>query len=395
MPQIPVNLSSAIETLREEGPSSEASERTRRALLSRTRPKGLPIRYAFALTTIAVLVAVLWPRESLSVPWSYAADQTAKAPALHRVELNEDGKVYEETWRQGDKRATVLYDRTGKVIFEDRSDGKRLFMYTDFPGRPRTSNPNWVRSGSIITLSQREIEESRPFFEDYVESLLTQKDVSVLEQRSVITESGPRILYRLKKARNPYILTVYADPESGRVRKIVSTGRVCNVDYPQAISQDVFRPAPRATKGVRVFDAAIEQAEAEKILKRGLGQKGDIELRLVALDASGVLWVLWTGPAPDGQASRPFKAPGKRLGRAFGPRAFTQSFALEPRSGVAPSIGKRLGGMGRELKDKAASTIDLQVPDTHGYVEFKSVPIMRIGSLDHLADVLGTRSPRR
>lgn len=397
MPQIPVNLDSAIATLKEETPSSTARTNARR-LLTDVRPTRLLFpRLALAAVVASAAVAiVLWPRPTLSAPWSVAAKQTANVWASHRVERNAQGVVVMEIWQEGDKLAMTAMDgKTGRPLIEMRRNDQAYFDYFNFhQENSKDRNPNAAPAAVRGTNKPHGRSYDVANF-DLVKSLLSDKNVEVLEQRNITTPDGDRIFYKLHSKLAGNTLGVYAEPQTGRIRKIVSTpsGTVATIEYPKRIDPKIFDVNVPVPKGTITFDIDVEMEQARKTISRGLGSKAGVTLRLVAMDAQGSLWVLWTGAPPAGTLVRPFKVDGAKLGKPFGIPAFTTNWPHARVSLPAPSIGLRLGGMARPMLTKAPSTLNISIPTPKGYVDFSGVPYQRINMIYDLSEPLGLTKP--
>ncbi|HVT13810.1 MAG TPA: hypothetical protein VHE55_16225 [Fimbriimonadaceae bacterium] len=385
----PVNLDSALETLREERPREEAVRKTREFLTAPPRRSVLVPRLTLgALAAIAIVV--FYPRATASLAWSQAVKSSSEVYVMHRVEHNRAGVVTFEVWQDGHKKAMVLRDKEGRVACEMRNDEHRLFDYFNFPdGRPK--NPNAVSPGILSDVSEAFLNISRSG-EDLIGDLLSRKDIVVLSQKEGRDAEGPVTVYQLTtKEPHSETLTVDVQTSTGRIKRVVSrpSGAIATVEYPKSIDPSVFEPRPHAVHGIRIYDLQQEEAQAKQTLSAPLGNSGGVKLRLVLLDSKGTLWALWTGAPPDGRLSKPFRAPGLRLGQPFGPAAFTAGYAKDPYSEECPSIGQRLEGMGREALSKVGDQIDVEVPGPKGAVMFRHVPVIRIRELHDMGRILG------
>lgn len=397
MPQIPVNLNSAIETLKEEMPSEEARARASQALSTR-RPRASWIpRLALVGGAIGVAMAIiLWPRPTLGSPWSVAALQTANVPASHRIERSATGETLMEIWQEGGKMAMTAHDpKTRRVILLMRRNDKQHLSYFNFyPPRPKDRNPNATPAAT----KGRNDGRSRPYDAanfDLVKTLLDDKNVKVLDQRNVTTPEGERTYYKLRSTLAGHTLDVYAEPQTGRIRKIVSVpnGTIATIEYPATIDPAVFDVNVALASDAVTYDIDEETAQARRTLAAGLGSKGGVTLRLAAMDSSGSLWVLWTGATPEGNLSKPFKVTGVKLGKAYGLPALTTSWKKARVSLPAPGIGVRLGGMARPVLTKAPKTLDISIPTPSGYVLFRQIAYQRINLIYDLSEPMGWSKP--
>ncbi|HWA81984.1 MAG TPA: hypothetical protein VG820_01020 [Fimbriimonadaceae bacterium] len=385
----PVNFDSALETLKEERPSTETRRKARESLDARHPRPFLVPRLALGALAIAAII-VFYPRQKAAAAWGWAVKSSSDVPIVHRVERDRSGTIICEIWQDGKKRAEVMRDKHGKLVCEMRNDEHRLFDYFDFQST-RSKNPNAVTPGIVTDVSQRFLDISR-YGADLISDLLDRKDVVILSQKEGQDASGPVTVYQLTmKEPHAETLTVDVETATGRIKRVVSrpSGTIAIVEYPKSIDPSVFEPRPQVAKGVRVYDLQEEESRAKERLATSLGDKGGVKLRLVLLDARGTLWVLWTGAPPDGRLSKPFLASGLRLGQPFGPAAFTSGFKKDPFSQECPAIGQRLEGMGREALTRVGDRIDVEVPGPNGKVAFRNVSVLRIREIHDLGRLLG------
>lgn len=390
MPQIPVNLESATQSLREETPSPHAAAKIRRALDA--RPTRTP-RYAFALATVlagTIAATALWPHE-VRASWLQSIEITKNATTVHRVEMDGDRTMY-ELWQQGAKRAFYVRDRQGRLITEQRSDGKRMFNYFNFYRGEQKKLPNAFEAGRLIDVNPKWDAYARG--DTLIDQLLKQQWLKEVSHFEVDTADGKRIRYdlKMKDRRDPsgdQHLTVDVEPETGRIRKAVNGNTVSTISYPESIPASVFQPRPHLAQGVVTVDANQVKRDAAKRIARGLGTKNGVTLRLVAMDCGGALWAVWSGYLPDGKLSRPFELIGVPCGPAYGLKALTASYKQDKLARVSPVVGLKLGGMSRGPKVKIGDTVDIKVPAPKGYAEFRHVPVMRIYDIRDVEQEIG------
>lgn len=385
-----VEFDEALKVLREDTPRAEATRRAVQAVIAGPRPISWPKPLAAGLVSVA-LAAILWPRPSTSGAWAQSVANTLAATTLHQTHYGADGQVSLEQWRQGAASASVLYYRHRKVLAVQRSDGKRAYVYFNWTlgktgGKSTVKAPINAREVALICDGD---DHARLAFElpyESVSKLLSQKGVHVVEHRPEADGRPER--YRLKiTAPFPSELYAEVDSKGARINRLYSLkGKLTSrIDYPDSISPAVFDPQGSDLPKVETVDLTATTARATERIKQGLGQDGPVTLRLVALDADGALWALWTGAAPDPKLTHPFRVPGVSLNSPFGMKALTSG----DRSSVAPSIQKPLEGMARIPNSKIGSTVDVDVPYSGGVAHFRHVPVLRISDLHHYNKVLG------
>lgn len=406
----PVDLERALETLRAECPTSEATEQAREALfrtipppIDVTPPLTLPTRRGLARPLTAMLIVtslafvVLMPRTTAGSAWAQTLTQSFDSVPIHSVSRMANGKVGYEQWRSGRKRAHVLYDRNGKALMEQSDNGQWLYnsassMFID-PKRPnarlwgtvsRSIGPNFLGS---------EIQYGSP------EALLKQRGVEVVNHEPA--ENGKPEAYRLR------IPMPYREAKEERLAEIGNDGRIrrltypngrggVDIEYPESIPDAVFEPRPHAIPVPDVFTGK-DYETIQRDLRQGLGKRGPVTLRSVIVTGDGDLWVFWTGALPDGKASLPFSINSVKCGPAFTNKIFTTAWRESPKMNGVPveTKGPRLGGMGRTPFTKLGPTIDLEIPYPGGTARFRKVRYRRVGLIQNVSDILGAKRDYR
>lgn len=407
----PADLESMIEALRQELPSPEQVYRAHRRMKPRrTSRSSLSVRLALAGLAAGAITYVVWPRESTGSAWARTLESMNDASIVHTVSYASNGAVASESWISGHKRAIVMYSpKDHSVWSEQRTDGLRDYiffeagLYQGLDGKSTARLPNARAYGTVRTNPSDFIQLRAEEFE-FLDQVLQGKGTVVKSKHDIDTPEGKRTLYDIemsyvvsvngkKQVLKSNELAAYVEPNTHRIRRIqYGNGGYEVIDYPNAVPENTFQPAPQAFKNVEFHDLDADQAAVKTDVAHGVRSRSGVTLRLVALDATGNLWVLWTGaPLPDGRLSRPFRVNGVRAGAAFGPRAFTTKFKMDKVSGPAPSLGTRLGGMSRPLLDKVRKTVGIEVPAYGRYIRFDDVPIRRIANIGSFAQILGMR----
>ena len=379
----PVDVRRALEALRLESPTPEQTERLLHVLHRPARRRNVARPLAFAMITAALALALVFPpRVPANAAWAVTVAHTLEAPS-YSVERGDDGKITMQEWRDGRKRAHVLYFRDGKPGMEWRDDGVRNYNFAGnvFSG----SGPNAHPWGDV-SRSWGGYRDFQPH--GSIGSLLRQKGIEIVAHEEAA--GGKPETYRLRVPR-PWLRKkeeqVAELDAQGRVVRLTTPGQRQEtlIQYPSSIPAAVFEPRPHAITGVDVFDMAANSAKIERTIRRGLGTQGPVTLRAALLTGDGDLWVFWTGALPDLSLKRPYSVPGVRCGFPFTNRVFTTDWKSSPKMNGVPqaTTGPRLGGMGRTPLAKLGSTVDLDVPYAGGVARFRRVPIIRLGLIQH------------
>lgn len=322
-------------------------------------------RVLLPLAVAAAAGLFLWPRTTSDAAWATIADRTNEALRWHQVQRDRKGKILYEGWRDGDKRAGYLGDN---FPYEFRSDGRRMFVHIGPPkGAKYERLPNAVRYGTIGRAGSIGFEAKTS-----VETLLGSKHVTELSRKVV----GDQLILRLKYPVESGVV-VTADRADGRIREIESKSSVTRFEYPDAIPNEVFDPTRPRTKGLVVFDRSVIRREATRTMRRGLGTSGDVTLRLVALDAYGKVWAMWTGPRPKWKSTDLLELPGvsskpspvERMLSAANPSP--AAIGGLPVSGLCVGPQVKIGNRLREIR------ITVSGQST----TFRNVPVLRLSSL--------------
>lgn len=359
--------------LRDEPHDPSSTDRLLASL--RSAPRRLPVtRLALAAGVAALAAVALVPRsQGPGAAWAQVLASARSDVPVHIVSRDAKGDKSMEVWGEGVKRATILWDRDGNVYMENRDDGQRRIAY--FKGL----------NGDLATLSP--VRGRSPF------------DPAASDARKILrwyAMSGPGPTGPVRNgALDVWTLAipgqeavrVESDPATGRVLRVFREESVETFKYPADVPDSVFEPRLRVARA-RVYDTAGERRRLLPGLTRGLGTKGDVTLRLVARDVDGALWVLWTGPAPDGAYHRPVRVIGARVGKPFGYGALTDRGG-PPKSVVSPLIGKRIVGMALPLKGATPREVTVEIPVPGGYRMFANVPVQPLLSIRHWSGDLG------
>lgn len=386
-----LNVGRALETLRGERPRPEAADALLNALHRPARRRSVARPLAFAMMTTALALALVFPpRTKAGAAWAQTLANTFDSPAVHSVSHTTNGAKGMEEWRSGRKRAHVLYFRDGKPGMEWRDDGKRLYnyaaMFTD------SSSPNSRRWGMVSKSPGVGLLYEMPYGSP--ERLLKSPGVEVLAHDEASGDKPetyrlriPGPLPRLPKR------TALAELDSmGRIHRISTPGEegATTIDYPDRIPEVVFEPRPHAITGVGVYDILAQTKTIQNTLRKGLGKRGPVTLRLVTLDGYGTLWAFWTGALPDAKMSRPIRIPGIKGKEYATKKAFTSDWKPTPYGHLGPNVtGTRIGGMSFVPRQKLGSMVDLDVPYPGGVARFRNVPVLRVSLLNHYEQLLG------
>jgi hypothetical protein len=325
---------------------------------------------------------------------------TAEAPNVHRIELNEKGRVTEEFWQSKNKEAFYLMTKDNVLLGELRSDGRRRFNYFDLWRQEPQSLPNARKTGKIADARGSDFPVT--YGTNFVNDLLKDPDTSLKGSKRIDTPDGPRTRYEITFTNYATVLKkrvkigvqsgfVEAEVDSGKIRKIVSLDgkMITNIDYPETIPDEVFAPRSHLVKGLEVHDLTAENKSITHQLATGIAAHDGIVLRLVLLDEDGDLWAIWTGAPVDGKLSHPFRVLGIRTGQGFGPRGFTSNWKNDPRSKASPVTGGRLNGMARPVLEKMADHVSIEIYRDGRYVPFRDIPVMRIAAISDFEKTLG------
>jgi hypothetical protein len=386
----PVNVPRALETLREERPSAEATESLLRALRQPAPRRSIARPLAFGLMAAALAMALFYPPHTKAgSAWAQTLANSLDVPATYSVSRNAKGELDGEYWVAGPKSATVLY-RKGKPIIEMRGDGKRRFNLVDWGGwgGPPAANARvyGMVSQDWHMPSQWEVSYAS------LDALLKRPGLKVLSHEAA--KDGQPEKYRLSvKTGRTFEIVAEIDQSVRRVAAVVEpkSGARTTIEYPSSIPDSVFEPRAQARAGVETYSSDELASQVQRTVRKGLGKRGPVNLRVVLLDANGALWAFWTGALPDPALSHPFSLPGVPCGPAVTNRVYTTGWRSSPRmNGIASgSEGPRVGGMARVPKVKLGSTVDIDVPYTGGVARFRKVPIIRIGLIQNLGTVFG------
>lgn len=410
----PFDLERAIDQLRTETPSPEATRKATQALLKPKRSQVRPRAIAFGAVTLATAV-LLWPRGVTGGAWAQIAQKTGVQTRVHttlRAVFGKEGmnaKPYSETWVDGKRYAANMYlpvegNGPRRIALWIRNDGKNDLFYNPMPAR--NGVPAWANVSKVQ-------EKAGPYWFGYallsssssiIDDVIKEAGWEVLEHKSGVEEGGQTWeryrLTRLYEGKYRHNVIAYADPETKLVRRIETLGQrgeimqICEMDYPASIPDSTFKV--EAPAGVEVRDMEQERAEVTALLKKGLGKKGKVNLRALLHDRAGGLWVLWTGGAPAGDFKYPVKVEGATK-PAYGLKEFTLSWEKAPhKTKPAPGVGERLGGMAIPIWKKLDRvTVTVPVLDASGRktgsVTFRNVPVRQIGSIYDFAEELGIR----
>lgn len=389
----PVDVRRALETLRAERPTPEATERAR-AAVRRPSPRRSPARpLTVAMITTALAVVVLTPRTHAGAAWAQTLANTLNAPASHSVDHWSSGKVAMEEWRSGVKRATVLYTDDGRVQTEMRNDGKLAVNYFNWNKVAEFHHEKPAPNALSFAIVSNDEPSGHGWAEKPVGSpkaMLSDPDIKVVAHQEA---SGDRPetyrleqTYRLggKPIGKSHAFTAEIDPASGRIRALIQDprkfkGRMetfrTEIDYPASIPASVFAPRVQVAKVAVTYDLVAQDKAVQRTLREGMGRRGPVVLRSVFLDGEGALWVYWTG--------------------ALDTRTLTLRGV--PREGGAQRNAYPSGLTGLRLvpSAKLGSAVDLDIPYPGGVARFHSVPIWRIGFISHVQDVLMAFRPAR
>jgi len=385
MSQKPVDIESGLQELRTHGPSAEVTARMARRLKSGPSRR-FPVKPLVAFMVAAGAIVVVWPRHS-ELAWATARIRSDEAPKSHRASYDPWGKVNVEEWRDGNRSAVYGLAKGDKVLWENRCDGKRQFLYFDFKvgDLPNSFMPGILVDGSYPKLSFLN--------SDVIGEVLKpgNKNVQLLDQKRL----GDRERYHIRTIK-PFKSEqfVYAEVGTGLIREIrqVNSRGVTKIDYPDHIDDSIFEPHPQKAQVSEVIDESKQTKEIDEQIQNGIQTVDGVTLRLALLDYTGSLWLFWTGAPPDPAYRHPATIPGVKTGPAFGKAAFTTAYASAKGSGPAPALGKRLEGMALPLYTKIGSKLaQVVIPTSHGKVVFHDVPVKRIFMINHYAGSLGVK----
>lgn len=347
-----------------------------------------------ALTAAGGLLAVvLWPRTE-GAAWAQVAAKLGNDAPTHIVGRNREGAVQFEQWRDDLRFASMIKGSTGKVMYESRTDGERRFTYVRMPATKPLS-PNRLEAATLKAETHSDAAFARRFMGEFftLAAQLKQPGVKAKGPRRVTTPNGERDRYELTidKKWDSWGTVIDVEPGSGRVTRILDpkSGYTHEIGYSTAIPKGVFAPRASYSQPDTTYVVPDQEKVVESRLRSGLGQKEGIVLRLALLDRNGSLWLFWTGAAPDGRMSRPFRVPGVRLGPAYGPSAFTTTRKGLPPAHPSPVTGTWLDGMSRATLDRIGSEISVEVPGKAGYVRFDHVPVLRVADMYDFGKELG------
>lgn len=393
----PVDVPRALSTLRSETPTSEQTESILRALDRPAPRRSLARPLALTMTATAVALALVFaPRSPRGSAWAQTLASSFDAVTSHSVSYETGGKVGMEEWREGRKRAHVLYNRKGTPMMEWRDNGEHFYNYA---GDMFTSDaPNARRWGAVYRSVRPGMMYEVPYGSP--EELLKQPGVEVLAHREA--KDGKPESYAIRvPGLEPNMIKQPATVEvrDGRIVRIrwSTLGNEVKIDYPASIPDGVFDPRPQTIRGVDVYDLEKTGTALKQTLRKGLGKSGPVTLRAVLMTGPGELWAFWTGALPDPGLKRPFSIPGVPCGKPFTTKLFTKAWEKSPTINGLPKpvSGERLGGMARVPSQRLGSTVNLDIPYKGGVAHFRNVPITRIGIIQHVDDVLGVERQYR
>lgn len=374
-----VDLDTAIQELRTEGPAPDLAERLTRGLRGRT-PSIRP-RVLIGGALVAACLVAFWPHGSEGVAWAQSQANTAKAVRTHQRWFFPDGKLRGESWTDGMRRADYTLDKDGAVAIEYRSDAKRTFFYST--NRYVKDTPNSERAGAIITNRFRAPTYSG--MRQIDEFLKLQKAV-VLSQKEEQTSEGSRTIYEVKTIESSrFPSKVVAETDTGKIREITQyDGSKTLIDYPDQIPDEVLDVTKPKAEGIKIYDAEVEKRQVATMMKKGFGTVKGVSLKAAVIDRYGTIWFLWTGWLPDGAMSRPVVLTGIPCSRPAGPKEFTSSYKPKNKEKARYPMmnGVRMGGMALTPRVKVGSTLkEVVIPGPHGKAVFHNIPLLRVSSL--------------
>jgi hypothetical protein len=395
----PVDIDRAAESLKDQVPSQDVTERARQFVHAQASPKPAGsvkraprARWLAVAATVAIAGVFLWPRSVSGVSWAQTVQTTLDAPNMIETSYFPNGRIALRIWRSGGKRATLLYQRNGAILWESHSNGKRTASYFDLLASedPNSLPPNARRFAAVWNdtshwLSQFELPVQS------IDALLHKRGLVILSHKTAL-ETGGADEYRVRIS-SPYKeeLSVIADATSHRIQSMTNTkdkGKEL-FTYPDKIPDDVFEPRIQEVKGVETYDYAEQNLEVHRRISQGLGKVSPITLRLVVLDSDGALWAFWTGDLPDRRLTHPMRLPGVPTKDPQTFREFTSDHAKAAGAHPAPSIHEWLGGMAVTPKIKLGDTVDVDIPYKGGIAHFHHIPILRTSMLRFVQEELG------
>lgn len=373
----PVDMNDALATLRRERPTEGQQAALLRAV---ARPPARRIARPIALVATVAAVATLLllpPRMRSGSAWAQTLDATLNAPTSHSVYRDPSGLSIVE-WRSGQKRTRLHYVKSGFPVYESRSDGKRrVRVYRSPEGGPNV-RPYAVVDRSVILPEEYDL----PFTD--LPKLLRQPNLKVVSHTPA---SGDRPeTYRLKVTKPfPEEYVAEIDPSLHRIVRLKSirAGGEQVFDYPSEIANTFF-DLSSSLDGLDVYDVATQNALIRKRQERGLGKKGPVTLRLVALDGQGRLWVHWTGGLdhlPPMGVSGPIRLVGVPSSKPQGTGLWFQNGRKGPTvGGRATLISERFARTMVVPRRKIGNEVSVEIPYPGGVARFKDVPVLRISS---------------
>lgn len=399
MSPTPVDIDRAVNSLKDQVPSQDVTERARRfvhaqAAVNAAGPaKRMPRAKWLALAAaVAITGAFLWPRSVSGVSWAQTVQTTLAAPNMIETSYFPNGRISLRTWRSGARRANLLYQRNGAVLWESRSNGKRTASYFDLLASddPNSLPPNAHRFAAVWNDTSQWLSKFELPVQS-IDALLHEPGLAVLSHKTA-SETGGTDEYRVRIS-HPYNaeLTVNVDASSHRIQSITNTkdkGKEL-FTYPDSVPDSVFEPRIQEVKNIETYDYAEQNVEVRRRISQGLGKSGPITLRLVVLDCDGELWAFWTGALPDRRLSNPMRLPGVPTKDSQTFREFTSDHAKAAGAHPAPSIHQWLGGMAVTPMRKLGDTVDIDIPYKGGTAHFRQIPILRTSMLRFIQEELG------
>src|SRR5579862_3558350 len=139
------DLDQAIEELRSTQPSLDRRVRSVDAVL-KPRTKGWAIPRLAAAAFLSAMCLLFVPTRGNSLPWTDVLRRTQRAKNMHIMSMDDRGQIVGEQWRSGAKWASWAKDRSGRILFDNRSDQDHFYTYLY---RKELTAPNAVQYATL------------------------------------------------------------------------------------------------------------------------------------------------------------------------------------------------------------------------------------------------------